>query len=214
MRVYEGESITHDLLHLFGRHPGFIVSLAYLLLTMGGVFYGWAFFKRFDVPYLQIADFSDLLISGVREPVSLVLLVGGLAVGFGFDRIMRYTYQMQKLWRCEPRSLKRSAIIMFCYTPKYRVSVGIWIIVAFVVYTWMFVALYAGWKSAQIRAGFGDPIQLYTGGQTNRPDPTLLIGSTLNYIITYDNSSGQSVITPVESVDRILPLSSATIFDD
>lgn len=214
LRPYQRESMILELLQLFKEHPGFLVSLAYLLLTMDGVFYGWAFYDRFDVPILQIADFSDFLISGIREPVSLVLLLGGIGVGVGFDALIRFTYDVQMRWREEPPSFKRSTLLMVCYTPRSRLAVALSILVAFILYTWMFVTIYAGWKSEQIRAGYGNEVYMYTGSTVGKPTPVLLIGSTLNYIITFENTKGQASIVPIENIERILPLPQPNIFDD
>ncbi|MFT5483544.1 MAG: hypothetical protein ACI9GW_002201 [Halieaceae bacterium] len=214
LRPYKRENLILELLGLFRVHPGFLVSLAYILLTMEGVFYSWTFYEGFDVPILQIADFSDFLISGIREPISLILLFGGIAVGLGLDALYRFTYDVQVRWRSEPASFKRSFLLMVCYTPRTLLAVAFTIVISFVLYTWMFVTIYADWKSDQIRSGFGNEIYMYTGSENGKPAPVLLIGSTLNYIITYDQKADQAAIVPIENVKRILPIPQPSIIDD
>ena len=111
-KPYEGESLTEELLQAFTQHPGFIVSCAYLLLTIGGVLFCWAFYDHFEIPFLQLADFSDFLLSGIREPVSLVTLLGGILVGAGFSRLIQYTYKQQTKWQERPGSVRRSVMLV------------------------------------------------------------------------------------------------------
>lgn len=71
---------SFKVLQFFRQHPGLVVSLSYVLLTICGIFYSWSFYKEFDVAILKLANISDILTAGVSEPAAILMFLGGLLV--------------------------------------------------------------------------------------------------------------------------------------
>lgn len=63
-----------------GREPALLLSLAYLLVGILGLWGSYWFYRGFDVPILSYLQVSDYLVAGFRQPMYLAWLLGGLAL--------------------------------------------------------------------------------------------------------------------------------------
>lgn len=203
MQEYKGEIHTKELLQFFSKHPGIMASFAYALLTLCGIFYSHNFYAKFDVPILKLADLPDMLIAGISEPIAVVMFCGGIALAVVTDLMFIATYRGSQRWKKKPNSLKKRFFVALYYTPKRKIEIAGFIIVIFILYAYSFVELYAEWKSEKIIKGEGQSVQL-TSEQYD--DKTLfLLGSTTNFVITYDAEAKRALLTPIEGVTQILP---------
>ncbi|MCC2616318.1 hypothetical protein LJ739_08705 [Aestuariibacter halophilus] len=205
MQLYQPEHQLSAVVAFGAKNTGFTLSVAYLLLTLCGIFYADAFYAQFEIPYLKLAETSDLLIIGISEPAALLMFFLAIMLTIGFDYITRKTYQWQQYWKQQPASLKRRAWMIFLYVPKYKVSVLVSLVFLFVLYAFVFVTLYAEWHSERVKNGRGDQV-LVTLDVEGPQVKGLLLGSTANHLFTYDVDTDSANIYPVQHVVRIAPV--------
>lgn len=186
-------------------NPGVAVSLSYLLLTLCGVFYASTFYDDFDVPILKLADISDLLIAGISEPAALLLFCSAVIVGLSFDWMFRQSYHIEKRWREKPAGPRRALMMAMFHTPKTQFSAVSTIIMGSILYAFVFVAFYTEWQSRQISRGDGHKVEVRTENR-NQPETRMLLGSTANYLITYDIEEKRSYVIPIEQVISVKPV--------
>lgn len=206
MSDYKKESQILQVLDFFNRNPGSALSIAYMLLTLCGIYYSFSFFAQFDIPILKLADISDILIAGIGEPAALLMFSGGILIAALSDFISQRSYDAQKRWRQKPPSAMRSLMLVVVYTPKRSQTVMLFTVGMFALYSFLFVFWYADWQGEQVKAGHGHKI-LLSGESVTTVEPMILLGSTTNYVVAYDVKAQQAGIYPVETLTLIKPIS-------
>ncbi len=206
MLAYNQESQTKALMVFFGKQPGVMLSIAYLLLTLSGIFYSSIFYSKFDIPILKLADISDLLIAGISDPTAILMFCGGIVVAIISDWFYGFSYSRYHKWKLKPKSIKRRLMMMVFYTPKSQLGAILGILLFFVVYSFIFVGLFAEWRSDQIKSNKGDLVYLKVEKSKPTDRAVFLLGSTTNFVITYDGQSKQAILTPIENIQQIIPV--------
>ncbi|MDG6099880.1 hypothetical protein EXU34_20685 [Alteromonas sp. ZYF713] len=194
-----------SLLDFFRHNPGMALSIAYLLLTLSGIFYSISFYKAFGIDILKFSDISDFMIAGISEPPALLLFAGGLLVSLGFDRIGRVSYAIHQRWLDKPKSVKRRIILLCSYVPKDNINRLITFLLMFIIYAFVFVSFYAQWRSEAIKASETDFVVLKLT-HMQEDIKVKLLGTTTNYVFTYDIIRQQSLIIPLNSICFIQPI--------
>lgn len=214
MLAYHQESQTKALMVFFGKQPGMMLSIAYLLLTLSGIFFSSIFYSKFDIPILKLADISDLLIAGISDPTAIVMFCGGIFVAIFSDWFFGFSYGRFHKWKVKPHSVKRTVVMMALYTPKTRIGVVTGILLSFIAYSFLFVSLFAEWRSEQIKSGQGDLVFLKTEKSNATDKAVFLLGSTTNFVVTYDSHSKTSILTPIENIQQIIPVVAKSATDN
>lgn len=194
-----------SLLDFFQHNPGMALSIAYLLLTLSGIFYSISFYKAFGIDILKFSDISDFMIAGISEPAALLLFAGGLLVSLGFDRIGGVSYAIHQRWLNKPTSVKRRIILLCSYVPKDNVNRLITFLLMFIIYAFVFVSFYAQWRSEAIKASKNDFVVLNVA-HLQEDIKVKLLGTSANYVFTYDITRKKSLIIPLNAVRSIQPI--------
>lgn len=203
MKEYNQEIQTTELIAFLRKHPGMMASLAYALLTLCGLIYSYAFYAKFNIPILKLADLSDMLIAGISEPAAILMFSGGIALAVISDLLFAVTYRARERWRKKPESLKKRLFLMLYYTPKRKIEVLGGLLFILIAYPIIFVELYAEHQSEQIKEGTGSLVLL--SSEKYQETPLFLLGSTTNFVITYDIATEKAVLTPIEEIKQIIP---------
>ena len=204
MSQFSEKSHTAALLRFFVSQPGIFISIAYLCLTACGIIYSHHFYKIFDIPILKLSNITDLLIAGIADPAAYIMFAGAVAVAMGLDFIFLYSERQQSIWRKRPQSAKRTLMLIINYVPKSTLSVMIPILMLFALYVFVLVGGYADWRGEQVKEGDGTQILLRTE-QHQEGKPLMLLGSTQNYVITYDMETSNAKVYPVDGIISIQP---------
>lgn len=205
MADYRKENQVLRVARYFAKNPATGFSIAYVLLTLCGIYYSFTFFAEFDVPILKLADISDVMIAGIGEPAALLMFSGGVFIAILTDYITRKSYDGQAKWRKKPPSVKRTLMLIALYTPKRREEALAFMLGTFVLYSFIFVFWYSDWKAEQVKEGKGINILIST---ESGPQPTsmLLLGSTTNFVVAYDMESEKANIIPIDKLEYIQPV--------
>jgi hypothetical protein len=138
----------HPLLLLMREHPALAVTSAYAAASFIGVMFSFAFYIELGVNFFNFADISDLLMAVLREPVTLLLFVGGVAVAW----MLRSYYRWEWSWfqRHPPRRWLARACCRLSqsnYHSAWSDVVGV------IACTFLFITLYGEHKADQVREG-------------------------------------------------------------
>lgn len=202
------EGFFRYYLTLIRQHPGALLSASYVLITFAGILYSNQYYKQFGVPFLLIADLSDFLIIGAREPLSIFMFVGGTVfITLVQQWQYKYSYNVCRKWLPRPKSISRSVVLTVNYIPRTRAAITWYFLLFFVAYAYLFVTLYGDIRGEQIRE---DPSSLQAVElvkvDSETAESVYLIGSTQNFLIFYKAEVRQSFLVPVENVDRVSPI--------
>ncbi len=174
------------------EQPAFLVSALYLLASLIGLFYSWAFLRPFGINMLQYAEVSDFLLASIKEPLTWGLALCAVAL-VQLDNIMSQ--------RVEARRPNR--LIRWYGSVRYRrfnYIVSIFIIA-------VFLFLYADINAEKVRAGEGEWFDV-KHADDSEAEPRMLLGTTVNFIFLFDHESGRVSVHPNESVlglSRLVP---------
>lgn len=193
------------LFDFFKRNPGFALSFAYVLLTLSGIFYSMSFYKAFGINILKLSDMSDFMVAGISEPAALFLFAGGLLVSLGLDWFGGISYLIHQRWLHKPKSLKRWIILLCCYVPKKSINRLNVFLLIFIIYAFVFVSVYAEWRSEAIKTSEHDVVTL-KASHFQKEINVKLLGASTNYVFAYDIVRQQAYIIPVNAVQSIQPI--------
>lgn len=203
MGDYHQESQVLSLMGYFRKHPGLVLSISYALLTFCGILYSAKFYEEFDLDILKLANVSDLLIFGLSEPMALLMFGGAVIVAISFDWISIKSFKYRKKWQSNPPSLKRSFILFSLYAPKKSEVVMLLFLGIFALYGFVFVTWFAQWQSEQIKNGSGDKIVVTGSSVGELPKQLTLLGSTTQFLITYDQTKEEALVLAIENIDTL-----------
>jgi hypothetical protein len=205
MGDYQKESQLLLLAEFFRKNPGVTLSIAYMLLTLCGIYYSLSFYEQFNIAILKLANMSDLMIIGISDPAAILLFCGGLLIAYVADFFSRLSYETKIRWQKKPRSVKRFLVLIVVYAPRTRATAMFFFLLIFVLYSYIFVFLYAEWKSEQVKLGKGQHIAISIEDD-KQERKTILLGTTTNFVVTYDQKKKQSTVYPIEKVKMIQPI--------
>jgi hypothetical protein len=179
--------------------PGLGLSLGYLALTLIGLTYQWALFRRFDVNILDWAEFSDFVFASIHDPLVILLSLPAYGVPWGIQRC--------EVWlKRKPKYAKKTE-----YQPWQR-SIGRLLSVVIVpMYFYIFVSIFAIIVTNRIKAGQGQRVTLEYNTNVPNAKPVLhtdpkplWVGATSRAVFLYDDIKKETLIIPQGSIARIL----------
>lgn len=197
---------TFKVLSFFQQHPGMVISISYVLLTICGIFYSWSFYEEFGVAILKLVNISDLLTAGIGEPAAILMFLGGFAVAIAAEYLSYYSHQIYTNWKSRPKGFLRSVIVTVLRSPTKNNQLLFMFILIFILYAQLFVSKYAEWQSKQIKQGNGDKLLIKSDALAEQSQELILLGSTLNFVFTYNQPEDEVVIFPVENIVAMLPV--------
>lgn len=213
MNEYNPERQFLLVMEFFKENPALALSISYLLLTLCGIFYSVSFYDEFGIQILQFAEISDLLIVGISEPLAVLMFFGGLVVAYLSEKFNQFGFGVRSRWLKKPKSLKRTLMLSINCLPKSSLSQLAGMLLLFILYSHLFVSLFANWRAEAIGEGNGLRYSIVTESSQGLQD-VVLLGTTTNYVLTLDPNSGQGKVTPVEKVLEMLPIRTEEINEE
>jgi hypothetical protein len=187
---------------LFVEHPALIVTLGYLLVSLLGLSYQWVLFRHFDVNFFLYAEVTDFLMGAFREPITFGLSLSALAVGWLAHLYARWE---RRWWqRREARNWFTRAYLRLTTAGFNRYVPALF----FVLYSVMFIRLYADDRAAAFKEGEGQAVILeVTEGEERRPPQdavALMMGASARFVFLYRPDAAIVEILPHENIARIV----------
>ena len=172
---------------LFRDHPALLVSAFYVAASVIGMFYAWSYLGRFGVNVFNYAQISDFLVASLKEPFTWALV---------FLAVLLVTLDNASSRRVERKGSKKW--LRWYGSPRYR-FINNYVAIVMVL---MFIYLYADYKADKTQAGEGKFVTV-TYADGDAATSRMLLGTTGQFVILYDNMTERVEIHPLESIDSI-----------
>lgn len=161
-----------------------LFSILYLIASLIGLLYSWAFLNAFDINVFRYADISDFLLASLKEPMTWLLTFFAL-LAVAFDnacslRVARRETHRWFRWYGSERYRRVNYIVFFGLT-----AISLYV--------------YAIEKAEEIRDGEGErfSIQLTDGAP---PKQRVMLGTTARFVFLFDADQEHVEIHPAESI--------------
>lgn len=199
------------------REPALAISITYLLVAMAGIFYDVAFYRKFAIPVLSLAQLGDFLTAGIQQPVALVLVASTFPICWVFDRInmrhrRRQRLELERLrLLAAPRWYERSRLAYLGWRVEQVWYTRLTYLAVVIAYGWMFVGLYADYRADQVKSGDAAEVRLWLNGESGalvsaKSERWTYLGAISSYVFLYDREAARAMAVPVNAVARIEPL--------
>ena len=169
------------------EHPALLVSALYIASSVIGMFYAWAYLRRFGINVFNYSQVSDFLLASLKEPFTWGLVVLALLLVVWDNAMSR------RVQRRGPGKWLR-----WYGTPRYRMInnfVAVYIVLSF-------IYLYATAQARDTREGEGKDVTVIFADHGTATS-ALLIGTTGQFVFLFDPDAGHVDIHPIENIHSI-----------
>lgn len=206
---YLGDGLGRVLL----REPTLIISFAYALTALIGVWGSYWHFRALGVPILEFLQIGDFFTAGLRDPVYIgIALVSMLLTwlayipyGWRFTQPERYMRLRRHWW------FRVTYPHMPTWSSLDRLRPGIGLAVGMLFTTLGMVLAHVDIKATQIRKDPSRAIGIEIDGRA--PGSLHLLGTTTAYVFVWNGAERRVEVLPIESITRmaLTPLPPARI---
>lgn len=172
---------------LLREHPALILSGLYISASVIGMFYSWAYLRRFGINVFNYAAISDFLLVSLKEPLTWVIV---------FLALLLIAWDNAASRRVEQKSSRRW--LRWYGSRRYRfINNFIALYVAF-----LFLYLYADFRADDTREGEGKIVTV-SFADDSAAISALLLGTTSQFVFLYDAAAGHVGVHPIENIHSI-----------
>ncbi len=199
-------SVTVPGRDLIREHPALAVTILYALVSAIGLLFNWSLFREFGVNVFNFMEVGDFLLAALREPLTFVLSGTALLASYLIQRLG--ALELQWLTGRKDRGRFWSGYYWFSRRINNHSITGL---VGFLLYCYLFLALYAGWKSDQIRSGIARQVSVELASESDYIEgrPVALLGATNRFVFLYDVDAATTHIIPHENLSVMTPVYTA-----
>jgi signal transduction histidine kinase len=172
---------------IFREHPALLVSALYVLASLVGMFWSWAYLWQFGINVFNYAQVTDFLIASLKEPFTWVLVVMAILMVQADNAYSR---------RVERRAKTRW--FGWYGSARYRFINNIAVIALVAV----FIFVYAKLEADETKDGGGRVVDV-TFEEGGEPRTATLLGTTGQFVFLYDPLTERVDIHPFENVHAI-----------
>lgn len=184
------------------RHPSLIVTLAYAITALVGVWGSYWYYSSLGVPILEFLQIGDFFVAGLRDPAYALFAVVALLsswitnIPYGWRETQpeRYARLRGHWW------FRMSYVELPAWTGARRLPPGTGALIGVVWIMLWCVFTYAQSKAQKVREGGGTPIVL---DATKIASDTRLLGTTSAWVFVWHISRVEAEALPIESISRI-----------
>jgi uncharacterized membrane protein len=173
--------------NLLRQHPALLVSALYIASSIIGMFYSWAFLRRFGINVFNYAQISDFLLASLKEPFTWGLVV--LAVVL----VMLDNASSRRVEKKSP-----SKMWAWYGSPRYRLINNF----AAIYMVLLFIYTFATLQARDTRDGEGKIVDILfadNGAATS----AILLGTTGQFVFLFDDQTERVDIHPIENIHSI-----------
>ena len=178
----------HCLAQLAIRHPALSASALYVLASVIGMFYSWAYLREFGINVFNYAQIGDFLLASLKEPMIWAFVIATVLVILGDNWMSR---------RVQRKS--RSRWTAWYGSPGYR-RINYFVALSLVLFL---IYVLADTQARDTRAG-GGKIVTVTYADRAADDNVILLGTTGSFVFLFEAKFDQVQIHPHESIHSII----------
>jgi uncharacterized membrane protein len=169
------------------EHPALIVSALYVAASVIGMFYSWAFLRRFGINVFNYAQISDFLLASLKEPFTWGLVV--LAVVL----VMLDNASSRRVEKKSP-----SRWWAWYGTPRYRLINNF----AAIYMVLLFIYTFATLQAREAHDGEGKIVDVMLA-DSGAATTAILLGTTGQFVFLFDEQTDRVDIHPIENIHSI-----------
>ncbi|HSG97900.1 MAG TPA: hypothetical protein VLA11_07900 [Woeseiaceae bacterium] len=172
---------------LFREHPALIASGFYVFASFVGMFWSWAYLRRFGINVFNYAQISDFLLASLKEPFTWMLVMLAFAM-----------VQADNAWSRRVDRRAKTTWFRWYGSPTYRMINNFGAIALICV----FIFTYATLEARDTRDGKGETVDVIfaEGGAVKR---ATLLGTTSQFMFLYEPTTERVDIHPFEAIHSI-----------
>ncbi|AWH55520.1 hypothetical protein C1924_14440 [Stenotrophomonas sp. ESTM1D_MKCIP4_1] len=203
------DSAVMQALRRMRREPALLFTVAYLLVSLLGLWCSFWFYRGFKLSILDYLQPSDFLVAGIRDPAYVLLLAAGvlvvLLVSWPETLRMRNAAKLEQL---RARSWVWRVVLKRSFLTSWE-GVGLRPLTAMTLAVALFMAIgaanYVQVRGQQIRAtGSGEVIRLQLNGDpTPLPGTARLLGSSSAFLFVWWPQQRRAEAIPIASVRKL-----------
>ena len=194
--------LFHELYQFVRQSTGLAITCAYIILLLSSMFYIFIFYAEFDINIVKYVSFEDILATPIKNPNIILAFFVILAVVFLTDIGNRFRARQQLKYEGKMMPWYIKVISFIVWAPKKRTAnlktTSFFVMFSLIAYIYFFATN----EAADIKSGESTKIEL-TLADKNEKTITALLGTTVNYVFTYEHIAQKSVVYYVESVKSI-----------
>jgi hypothetical protein len=172
---------------VFRAHPALLVSAFYVAASAIGMFYSWAYLRRFGINVFNYAQISDFLLASLKEPFTWAL------VALAVVMVLLDNKSSRRVERRNPRKW-----IAWYGSPRYRYINNF----AAVLMVLIFIFAFANRQANDTKAGEGKLVDV-TFADDSKESVSMLLGTTGQFVFLYDADIERVHIHPLEAIHSI-----------
>jgi hypothetical protein len=169
---------------MLAEHPALLMSGLYLIASLIGLVYSWAFLGAFGINAFRYSEISDFLLASLKEPFTWILAAFAIALVFVDNALSQLVQAKRPGWLFRWYGSERYRQM------NYLVAVGL---------VSIFLFEYAAWQEEKIRNGDGDIVSVHLA-DASPPKQLTLLGTTGKFVFLYDPDAERVDIHPHESI--------------
>ncbi|WP_100643505.1 hypothetical protein [Alteromonas facilis] len=197
--------IFEEIYNFAKASTGLAIAISYLILLLSSMAYLYVFYGEFNVQIVKYITFEDILATPLKNPLFLFILLMILCVLSIADAGNRMGARYRLEYADKPKPILVKVLIYAFWAPKNRKTniktTGSIVVLSFCVY----VYAAAHMEANGIKEGKGSKAEITLADDTSKVFVTLL-GSTTNYVFTYDHEEQEAIIYYVESIRSLKEL--------
>jgi len=163
------------------------VSALYVAASIIGMFYSWAFLRRFGINVFNYAQISDFLLASLKEPFTWGLVILAIALVLLDNASSR---------RVEKKGVRKW--LAWYGSPRYRFLnnfAAIYIVLSF-------IYIFAILQAQDTREGDGKIVDVMFA-DSGAATTAILLGTTGQFVFLFDDDTERVDIHPIENIHSI-----------
>jgi len=163
------------------------VSALYVAASVVGMFYSWAYLRRFGINVFNYAQISDFLLASLKEPFTWGLVILAIVL------VMLDNASSRRFARKE-----RGKWLAWYGSPRYRMVNNF----AAIYVVLLFIYTFATVQAKDTRAGEGKIVDVMFA-DSGAATTALLLGTTGQFVFLFDDDTERVDIHPIENIHSI-----------
>ncbi|MFY8299661.1 hypothetical protein AAEU28_12910 [Pseudoalteromonas sp. SS15] len=194
--------LFEEIFKIIRISTGISVAFCYLVLLLTSMAYLHLFYSEFGISIVKYVSFEDMLATPIKNPnivftyiaVILVLVIADIGNRFRARKKLEYADgQMPKRMRV------LSALLWAPNNPKTNLRFTLAAVSICVI---AYIFAFAKIEANDIKAGESERVLIVLSDQ-EAPIETSLLGTSVNYVFTYDHKAKEATIFYVEAIKSI-----------
>ncbi|MGQ8367082.1 hypothetical protein [Glaciecola sp. 1036] len=200
-----------DEIFRFARNStGIALAISYLLLVLSSMCYLHIMYSQLNVNILQLVTFEDILATPIKNPDIVIVFLLLLVIFYLADVGNRYRARTLEKYSGDKLPFRFRILMWVLWAPKKRKDYMKTTLFIIAISLFVYVFVFASQEAENILDGEGSMVEISFPDQQEKLQTTLL-GTTNNYVITFDTETGKATAFYIQGIKSIEKLSIKTV---